>query len=102
NEFAFAVWRQGGGAGWGRVAALAADTTRFSDTGLTPGAAYTYEVRAINDAGASAWSNQATVALVLPAAPSNLAVSSFSAAAVALTWTDNSNNEIAFAIWRQG
>src|SRR5439155_525281 len=40
--------------------------------------------------------------LVPPAAPSNLAVSSFSAAAVALTWTDNSNNEIAFAIWRQG
>ena len=101
NEFAFAVWRQGGGADWARVAALAADTTRFTDTGLTPGATYTYEVRAINDAGASPWSNQATVALVPPAAPSNLAVSSLSAA-VALTWTDNSNNEIAFAIWRQG
>src|SRR5947208_14020769 len=84
NEFAFAVWRQGGGAGWGRVAALAADTTRFSDTGLTPGTPYTYEVRAINDAGASAWSNQATVALVPPAAPPNLAVSSCSAAAVPL------------------
>src|SRR5947209_5758275 len=101
NEFAFAVWRQGGGAAFARVAALAANTTRFTDNGLTPGATYTYEVRAINNAGASAWSNQATVALVPPAAPSNLAVSSLSAA-VALTWTDNSNNETAFAIWRQG
>src|SRR6266571_299241 len=100
NEFAFAVWRQGGGAAFARVAALAANTTSFTDTGLTPGTAYTYEVRAINNAGASPWSNQATVALVPPAAPSNLAVSSFSAAAVALTWTDNSNNELAFAVWR--
>src|SRR5437879_5503658 len=101
NQFAFAASRQGGGAAFARVAALAANTTRFTDSGLTPGATYTYEVRSINDAGASPWSNQATVALVPPAAPSNLAVSSLSAA-VALTWTDNSNNEIAFAIWRQG
>src|SRR5438309_1552146 len=103
NESAFAVWRQGGGAASARVAALAPNTTRFTDTGLTPGTAYTYEVRAINNAGASPWSNQATVTLVglaPPAAPSNLAVSSFSAAAVALTWTDNSNNELAFAVWR--
>ena len=60
NESAFAVWRQGGGAASARVAALAPNTTRFTDTGLTPGTAYTYEVRAINNAGASPWSNQVT------------------------------------------
>ncbi len=103
NETAFAVWRQGGGAAFARVAVLAPNSTSFTDSGLTPGTAYTYEVRAINNAGASPWSNQATVTLAglaPPAAPSNLAVSSFSAAAVALTWTDNSNNETAFAVWR--
>src|SRR6266568_8736087 len=69
NEFAFAVWRQSGGGAFGRVAVLAPNTTSFTDTGLTPGTPYTYEVRAINNAGASPWSNQATVTLVGPLPP---------------------------------
>src|SRR5207247_703761 len=64
NEAAFAVWRQGGGAASARVAVLVPNTTRFTDTGLTPGTAYTYEVRAINNDIGRASSSEATVTLV--------------------------------------
>ncbi len=61
NETAFAVWRTGGGSAFARVAALAANSTSYTDWGLTPNTTYTYEVRAINNVGASAWSNQVMV-----------------------------------------
>jgi hypothetical protein len=101
NEFAFAIWRQTGTGSFTRVGVVPPNTTSFTDAGLTPGTTYTYEVRATNNIGASGWSNQATVALVPPAAPTRLTVSGVSASAVNLTWTDNSYNETAFAIWRQ-
>src|SRR5207245_8312917 len=61
NETAFAVWRTGGGSAFARVAALAANSTSYTDRGLTPNTPYTYAVRAINNVGASAWSNQVMV-----------------------------------------
>src|SRR2546426_632502 len=61
NETAFAVWRTGGGSAFARVAALAANSTSYTDRGLTPNTTYTYAVRAINNVGASAWSNQVMV-----------------------------------------
>src|SRR2546425_12040976 len=67
NETAFAVWRTGGGSAFARVAALAANSTSYTDWGLTPNTPYTYLVRAINNGGASAWSNQTSVTTV-PAA----------------------------------
>jgi hypothetical protein len=36
-----------------------------------------------------------------PAAPTNLTVTAVSSHQINLTWTDNSNNETAFAVWRQ-
>jgi probable HAF family extracellular repeat protein len=101
NETAFAIWRQTGDGAFGRVGVVAPHTTHFTDTGLTPNINYTYEVRATNNVGASAWSNPATVALLPPAAPTHLAATAPSASQVDLTWTDNSDNETAFAIWRQ-
>src|SRR5205814_8425442 len=59
NEFAFALWRKGGGADYQKIATLSPNTTSYSDTGLNTGTIYTYEVRAINGAGASDWSNEA-------------------------------------------
>jgi hypothetical protein len=60
NETAVAVWRRSGGGSFARVAVLAPGSTGYSDTGLSSGTAYTYEVRTANDYYASAWSNQAT------------------------------------------
>jgi len=37
------------------------NATSFTDTGLTPGTAYTYRVRATNNTGASAWTNEVTI-----------------------------------------
>jgi fibronectin type 3 domain-containing protein len=62
NETAFAIWRATGDGAFVRVGVVAPHTTRFSDTGLTPNTTYTYEVRATNNIGASAWSNPATAA----------------------------------------
>ena len=61
SETAVAVWRQGGGADWARVGALAAHTTSFTDTGLAPGTSYTYRVRVISGGVAGDWSLEVSV-----------------------------------------
>jgi hypothetical protein len=60
-------------------------------------------VRAVNQGGASAWSNEvgATTLPPSPAAPTGLAFTSTSAARFDLIWTDHSNNETAFALFRK-
>src|SRR5207247_3710125 len=86
-----------------RVSARGSNSTSSTDRGLTPNTPYTYEVRAINNGGASAWSNQVSVTTgAVPAAPSGLTASVASSTQINLTWTDNSNNETAFAVWRTG
>jgi fibronectin type III domain protein len=59
NETAVTVWRKTGGGSFARVAVLAPGSASYSDTGLSSGTSYTYEVRAINDYYASGWSNTA-------------------------------------------
>jgi probable HAF family extracellular repeat protein len=102
-ETAYVVWRKGGGADWTKIAALAANTTQFTDSGRTPATSYTYRVRAIGLGGASDWSNEATVLTPdnPPAAPTELTAQATSNVRVDLSWTDMSNNETAFAIWRR-
>jgi titin len=60
DETAVVVWRKIGTGAFTRLAALPPHTTGYSDTGLTAGTAYTYEVRTVNDFFTSAWSNPAT------------------------------------------
>ncbi len=81
----------------------AVDQAAYSDTGRQPNTTYYYRVRTFNAIGSSAWSNTAsatTLALVLPAAPSNLVATAFSASQINLTWTDNATNETGFTIQR--
>jgi hypothetical protein len=59
DELAYEVERDDG-AGFARIAALAADTTTFVDTGLTAQTAYSYRVRATADGTVSDFSNVAT------------------------------------------
>ena len=84
---------------------LVPNTTRYSDRGLTPRAAYTYRVRGIGLDGASGWSNEATGTPLPPppAMPGFLTVRAIPRlpGQLELTWTDTSNNETAFVLFRK-
>jgi fibronectin type 3 domain-containing protein len=102
NETEFKIERStDAGVTFTEIATVGANVTTYADTGLTQLTTYSYRVRASNSAGDSAYSNTATVALVLPAAPTNLAASGVgNSGQVNLTWTDNSNNETGFQVER--
>ena len=59
NEMGYIVQRRRGGWGhWAEVDRTAANTTRFSDSGLFPGSYYMYRVQAFNGDELSAFSNE--------------------------------------------
>ncbi|HEY0994970.1 MAG TPA: fibronectin type III domain-containing protein [Gemmatimonadaceae bacterium] len=76
----------------------------YADQGLAPATTYCYRVQARNGAGSSTWAvgcgatDPAPIAA--PKAPSNLTGEATSYAAADLHWTDNSDNEDGFAIYR--
>jgi hypothetical protein len=61
DETGFEIQRRAGAGEWMRIALVAPNVTRFGDLGVTPGVIYTYRVRAMNESGDSAWSNEAAV-----------------------------------------
>jgi probable HAF family extracellular repeat protein len=103
NEFAFAIWRKSGAGDWTRIAVVAPNVTRHVDLDVTSDVPYTYQIRAINNGGASDWSNEAISYVLLPAplSPSGLTATAVSGGQIDLSWTDNSHNEFAFALWRR-
>jgi len=79
-----------------------ANTTVYSDFGLAAGTNYFYRVRAYNDDGYSAYTNEAD-ATTLPdptAAPSNLTATAVSNSQINLTWQDNATDETGFTVER--
>jgi probable HAF family extracellular repeat protein len=60
TESGFEVERKKGAGAWVAVAQLPMNTTSYSDTGLSAYIRYSYRVRAVNGAGKSAWSNEAS------------------------------------------
>jgi acid phosphatase type 7 len=75
----------------------------YLDTPVVNGTTYFYVVSASNDIGESADSTQVSAtpsAPTVPAAPSNLTLSSTGKKKVRLNWVDNSNNETGFKIER--
>jgi hypothetical protein len=104
NEDGFRIERCQGAScnNFAEIATVAANTTSYSNTGLTAATAYRYRLRAYNSAGNSAYSNiaSATTSASTPAAPSSLTATAVSSSQINLTWTDNSNNEDGFRIER--
>jgi hypothetical protein len=103
NETAFALFRKSGDSDWTRIAVLSANTTRYTDRGLTPETGHTYRVRAAHDTAASAWSNEAEVTTPPDplAPPAGLVATPVSRIRINLTWTDNSTSETGFEIQRK-
>ncbi|MGQ9589532.1 MAG: fibronectin type III domain-containing protein [Planctomycetota bacterium] len=104
NETGCEIERRGpGDADFVRIAALPADSTSYGDEGLLPGTAYAYRVRAVNEFGASAYSNEAEATTPhLPAAPSALAAAPTGLDRIELSWLDNADNETGCEIERRG
>jgi hypothetical protein len=103
NETSYSVERStNGGSTWTVLPGLPANTSSYSDTGLTAGTAYVYRVRAFNGTIPSGYSNQATVTTAAspPVAPSNLTATTVSSTRIHLSWTDNANSETGFLIER--
>ncbi|MBN1676756.1 MAG: fibronectin type III domain-containing protein, partial [Kiritimatiellae bacterium] len=103
NETQYKIDRRRSGTDtWVRVAEPGANTTAYTDSGLSPNTDYYYMVKASNAAGNSPYSNVAPVTTdeTVPAQPANLAALSLSATSIQVTWTDTSDNETQFKIRR--
>lgn len=74
--------------------------TAYSDSGLVTSRTYSYRISAFNSGGSSANSNTATVALIVPAAPTNLIANVEKHGDVTLKWKDNADNETGFQVER--
>jgi hypothetical protein len=106
NESGFRVERCAGSGctNFAAVGSVGANTTSFSDTGLSSSTLYRYQVVAFNSGGDSAPSNVAEATTqagpTIPNAPSNLTATAISTTRIDLAWADNSNNEDGFRIER--
>ena len=103
NEAGYRVQRRPGNApSWVEVGTVGANSNLYQDNTVNPGNTYSYRVIAFNESGDSTPSNEVAISTILPpSAPSNLRVTLTSGTIASLTWTDNSNNESGFRIWRR-
>ena len=106
NEIGFRIERAdvtGGTVGaYSVIGGALANKIAYSDANIAQGMTYSYRVVAFNAAGDSP-SNAVTISFggaTAPAAPTNLAASLQTMSSIALTWTDNANNETGFTIQR--
>lgn len=72
----------------------------YDNTGLVPGASYTYRIKAKSSTNESNYSSEITVHNYYLNSPLGLSVSVNTASAIELKWTDNSQDETGFEIWR--
>ena len=106
NEDGFKIERKLGAGAFVQVATVGPNVTTFADSGLTASTAYSYQVRAYNTGGDSAYSNTATATTLatpppIPAPPTGLGATATSSSAINLSWTDAATNEDGFKIERK-
>jgi titin len=99
NEDGFKIYKDGL---TNLVATVPANTTSYALTNLSPATTYTYSIRAFNSAGESNVTATLFTTLTqstVPNAPTNAQANNVTTTSVALTWTDNANNEDGFKIY---
>ena len=101
NEVSFRIEELIGGT-YQAVYAVGANVTTAQITGLTPGASYSFRVRAANASGYSAYSNVATGTSTPgtppPTAPQITSATALGGGAVQVDWIDNSSTEVRFVV----
>ncbi|HWN43617.1 MAG TPA: fibronectin type III domain-containing protein [Thermoanaerobaculia bacterium] len=102
NEASFRVEQSFNGS-YREIQVTAANAATVQITGLQPGIAYTFRVRAANAHGNSAYTNVATATTPTApvpglAAPTGLVATAASSTEIRLTWKDNSTTEQSFLI----
>ncbi len=95
DEDGFRVYR-----GSHLVGDVPANVQTFPDTGLQQGTTYMYAVKAFNQAGESQATMCSVVTPAPPSAPSNLSVASITQSSARLSWSDTSDNELGFRVYR--
>jgi titin len=101
NEAGFIIeMKVGPGGTFAVLDSVGADVTGFLVQALNPNTEYSFQVRAYNLVGNSAYSNTVTVTTLPdpPVAPSGLAATAASSSQIDLTWTDNTVNEAGFRL----
>lgn len=73
----------------------------YDDTGLVPGASYSYRVKAKTQTNQSLYSNEVTVGNYHLPAPANLSITANNDLTIDLEWVDKSTEEAGFEIWRK-
>lgn len=102
NETGFRIERKTGNGSFSEVTTVKANTTTYTNTGLQNRTEYTYRVRAYNDVGNSAYSNEVITATgLVPDKPDLLTVTSEETSQISLSWRDQSSNEDGFILERQ-
>jgi subtilisin family serine protease len=107
GEDGYKVERKIGGGAFSQIAAIAANTTAFTDGSTADGATATYRVRAVNSLpnppssaqieANSSYSNEASVTTPLNP-PTGLTATNATSTSVTLVWTDNSQSEQGYRI----
>ena len=100
--FSYYVYRENPGASnYTLIATVPGSVTNFTDTGLTSGDTYAYQVVAVNTEGDSARASTSVILPVLPQSPSDLQANSITATSVGLSWVLNSSNDTGVDIYQR-
>jgi predicted phage tail protein len=104
DESGFRIERSPDGTTFAEITTVGANVTTFADVGLTASTRYWYRIRAYNNTGPSSYAGPASATTLAPppqppSAPTAL-IGTLKSGQIALAWTDTSNNETGFAIYR--
>jgi titin len=99
DEAGFYIERKTGAAGtYAQIGSAGANTTTYTNSGLTQGTEYYYRVRAYSGSNYSSYSNEIGATTLTFNAPSALTADPLSSSQIKLTWTDNTTDETYFFI----